>query len=89
MAILPGYDTRAVKLVFNDEQLKWCAVIQCTTAFVIICMSIFWMINFWRVIIGSKKYKVLPLLTFYILALPLLAVSFYVEIWYFPHLMQV
>ena len=37
-----------------------------------------------KIIVKQGKYKVLPLSTFYALALPLLVLRFYLDIWFFP-----
>ena len=88
MAILPGYDNPYLSMILSEEQLKWTAAFQYMSAILIIATTIFWIINFYRIIITAKKYRVLPLLTFYILALPLLVFRFYDVIWFFPVLIE-
>ena len=46
------------------------------------------MVNFVKIIVRQGRYKVLPLTTFYALALPLLIIHFYLDIWFFPSRMH-
>ena len=84
MEILPGYDYWLFRLAFNKEQTTWMAVSQYLIAALIVTALAFWVVNFVKIIVKQGKYKVLPLSTFYALALPLLMIRFYLDIWFFP-----
>ena len=83
MAILPGYDYQIFELFFDKEQTIWLAVSQYVIAALIVTALAFWVVNFVKIIVKQGKYKVLPLSTFYALALPLLILRFYLDIWFF------
>ena len=84
MAILPGYDNWLFEYSFSKEQTIWLAVSQYVLAALIVTALAFWVVNFVKIIVKQGKYKVLPLSTFYALALPLLILRFYLDIWFFP-----
>lgn len=42
--------------------------------------------NFWKILIKQEKYKVLPLVTFYALAIPLLIIRIYIAIYFFVYI---
>ena len=48
----------------------------------LILLSLFWLLrNAWVILIKNRKYTVLPLLTFYVLAFLLIVFRIYTEFW--------
>ena len=73
------FDTEST---LSDAQLVWITVFRYTVAGLTLAMSVAVMCNVWWFLVKQKKYRVLPLLVFYVLTVPLLATRFYYTIWY-------
>ena len=81
MEILPGHDEMIRDHVLTQKQLMCIAILQYLMAIIILINFIVWLRNFWKVIIKQEMYKVLPLLTFYVYSILLLAFYLYAVIW--------
>ena len=83
MAFLPGHDFMLAMDLLTESQLKYLAASQYIIALLIVLTSAFWGYNFVTIIIKKRKYKVLPLLVFYVLAFLNLCLRFLTTIWFF------
>ena len=88
MAILPGLDYLAEKFGYSDAQIKWLAA---CTYFVILTelLVLGWIIyNIWTILFTQGKYKVEPLLTFFILATMLILIRIFYAILYWKDVIE-
>lgn len=83
MAILPYHDKLLDQGTYTESQLAWIAFCQYLETAIVIAVSIFYSINVWCILLKQKKFEVVPLMVFYILALPLICLRFYYAIWFF------
>ena len=84
MAILPWYDRKVEDGTFTRQQVRFIAA--CTYLNVLFCFILgAWLVrNVKKFLIGLKKYRVLPILTFYILSTLIVLTRFIMLIWWFP-----
>ena len=75
MAFLPGHDELIEEGYFTSDQLKWIAAYQYILMVLTLAMIVWLAINAWKILIKQKKWNVLPLLIFYILAFLLLVID--------------
>ena len=68
MAILPGLDAFAVQYGYSDAEKRWIAAAQYFTIALILFVLAWLLYNAWNLLIRRGKYKVIPLLIFYIVA---------------------
>ena len=68
---------------FTADEMKWVVAFQMLEASIATITFIFCVFNFWTIIIKQRRCKVVPLVVFYLLAMPLCVVRFYGAIWYF------
>ena len=83
MAILPGLDELATQYGYNQVQKR---VIAANLYFVFLCglLVLLWLMrNIWTILVKQGKWKVLPLLIFYIIATTLIVVRLIFTIWHF------
>ena len=82
MAIFPGADQGLVKKNYTDEQILGIAI--CQWIMIALCLAaLSWLVyNIVTILVKQKKYKVLPLLNFYILATFLIVFRIAFQVWW-------
>ena len=85
MAVLPYHDELIGSDAppFTQAQLQWLAACQYLTAIGALVVASGLVYNVWKFLIRQARYKVLPLVTFYVLALLLMSERVYFAIWFF------
>ena len=83
MAILPGHDETIADGTFSASQMRLFAVFQLIE--LILCLAVlYWLLhNAWVILYRQKKFNVLPLSTFYVLAFMIVVLRIYDAIWNF------
>ena len=72
MAILPYHDVILEYNILTHRQLDWLAFQQYLNVVLMSLLLLWILFNFCKFIIGQKKYRVWPLVQFYVLAAILL-----------------
>ena len=77
MAILPGLDAFAEQYGYSDAQKNWIAASQYLMIALILFVLAWLLYNAWNLLIRRGKYKVVPLIIFYIVAITLVLERLY------------
>ena len=83
MFILPRHYDIFRNGTFTSQQLVWIAVAQYFMLIVSLVTLSWIFINIWRILIKQRKYKVLPLMSFYTAAVLNVIFRFFYTIWFF------
>jgi len=81
MAILPGHDF--ISRFFTPQQLFWISFSQYLVGAIAVAVFFRLVANSYLYLWKGAKYRVLPLLVFYLLSMTLVIFRFYADIWYF------
>ena len=81
MAILPGHDF--ISRFFTPQQLFWISFSQYLVAAIAVAVFFLLVANSYLYLWKGAKYRVLPLLVFYLLSMTLVILRFYGAIWFF------
>ena len=82
MAILPGLDEMVAEYGFTDSDKRCIAASQYVISIFFMIVLAWLSYNIWTILIKQRKYRVLPLLTFYIVATLLVLNRLYSSIWF-------
>ena len=83
MSILPLHDRLLDQGIFSKQELAWIAAAQ-YFMIIISFLTFSWIVvNVWRILIKQRKYKVLPLLSFYTAAALNVILRLVSSIWFF------
>ena len=81
MGATPYLDKLSDWMPLTDSEKAMIATCQYMVTLLIL-LSLFWLLrNAWVILIKNRKYTVLPLLTFYVLAFLLIVFRIYTEFW--------
>ena len=86
MAILPEFDKAQSNWYyasFTQSDWHWVAFSQYLLAILVFTALCLWSRNFWLILVRQQRFKVIPFVTFYALALPLFVIRLYYAIFYF------
>lgn len=65
--------------------LAICQYVMTSLCLIVLCWLLY---NTFTILVKQKKYKVLPLLNFYVLAIPMMLCRTYDMIWFFPCIIE-
>mmetsp|Transcript_25144 Transcript_25144/g.31544 ORF Transcript_25144/g.31544 Transcript_25144/m.31544 type:complete len:98 (+) Transcript_25144:8-301(+) len=82
MAILPGHDELAAAGTYSEKQLLWISLSQGILILLTI-LSLLWLcMNVYKILYRQRKWKVLPLVNFYVLAALLILIDLTKVYWF-------